>query len=136
MTDSFLLQMDILMTKLVEFMDGGRTFVCRAESSPATPGTLWWWMSVSGESSRYAAFRFHSGDTAPTLRPRILAYYAQLLADRERPPIHRQHWSERRAAQKALEGEGSTANPGTLQPRAASAEMSDDLPAGRLPATA
>lgn len=86
---------------LIEFKDGDRTFVCRAESSPATPGTLWWWMSVTGESSRHAVFRAESGDTERKLRPRILAYYAQLLADRARPPVVRPHWGQRRAAANA-----------------------------------
>jgi hypothetical protein len=94
--------MDPLM-KLMEFTDGDRTFVCRAESSPATPGTLWWWMSVSGESSRYAMFRAEAGDTERKLRPRILACYAQLLADRARPPVVRQHWAQRRAAANAAQ---------------------------------
>jgi hypothetical protein len=83
--------------KLMEFQEGNRTFVCRAESSPATPGTLWWWISVTGESSRYAAFRAESGDTEQKLRPRILAYYEQMRADRARPFVPRQHWSQRRA---------------------------------------
>ena len=88
--------------KLMEFQEGSRTFVCRAESSPATPGTLWWWISVSGESSRYAAFRAERGDTEQKLRPRILAYYAQLLADRARPFAPRQHWSQRRSESSAV----------------------------------
>lgn len=98
--------------KPMEFNDGGRTFSCRAESSPATPDTLWWWMSVTGESSRYAAFRVESGDTERKLRPRILAYYAQLLADRARPPIVKQHWAQRRAADNALK----SATPGAANP--------------------
>lgn len=76
----------------VEFQDGGRTFTCEAGSSPATPGTLWWWVTISGEGQRYAAFRTQPGDTPASLRPRVLAYYAKLLADRERPrltPAHR-----------------------------------------------
>jgi hypothetical protein len=92
--------------KLMEFQDGNRMFVCRAESSPATPGTLWWWISVTGESSRYAAFRAEPGDTERRLRPRILAYYEQMLADRARPPIVRQHWAQRRTA--ANGGESGT----------------------------
>lgn len=87
--------------KLMEFTDDNRIFVCRAESSPATPGTLWWWISVTGESSRYAAFRAESDDTAKGLRPRVLAYYQQMLADRARPPVVRQHWAQRRAALSA-----------------------------------
>lgn len=95
--------------KLLEFKDGDRTFVCRAESSPATPGTLWWWISVSGESSRYAAFRAERDDTEQKLRPRILAYYAQVLADRARPPMVREHWAKRRAAATGAETAGATA---------------------------
>lgn len=85
----------------VEFQDGERTFTCRAASSPATPGTVWWWVSVTGESQRYAAFRAEASDTPPNLRTRILAYYAQLLADRERPREIRPHWTNRRPVKKA-----------------------------------
>ena len=101
MTDAILFRLETQM-KRMEFTDGDRTFTCRAETSPATPGMLWWWMSVTGESSRYAAFPTEASDTAPTLRPRILAYYEQLLACRARPPITRQHWSQRRAAAPAI----------------------------------
>lgn len=89
---------------MMEFKDGDRTFICRAESSPATPGTLWWWVSVTGELSRYAAFRAESSDTERKLRPRILAYYGQLLADRARPANIRQHWAQRRSPANAPEG--------------------------------
>lgn len=85
----------------VEFQDGERKFTCRRASSPATPGTVWWWVSVTGESQRYAAFRAEAGDTPPNLQPRILAYYAQLLADRERPREIRPHWTNRRPVKKA-----------------------------------
>ena len=78
-----------------EFEEGERTFTCRAASSPATPDTVWWWISVTGESQRYAAFRVQAGDTLPNLRPRVLEYYAQLLADRERPREIRPHWTRR-----------------------------------------
>jgi hypothetical protein len=61
-------------------------------------------MSVTGEASRYAAFRAEAKDTAAKLRPRILAYYAQLLADRARPPMIRQHWTHRRPAAPVVEG--------------------------------
>jgi hypothetical protein len=71
------------------------TLTCRQASSPATPGTLWWWVQASGESQRYAAFRTESGDTLDNVRPRLVAYYDQLLADRARPREIRQHWSQR-----------------------------------------
>ena len=82
----------------VQFQDSGRTFTCEAASSPATPGTLWWWVSITGEAQRYAAFRTEPDDTPASLRPRVLAYYAKVLADRERPRITHQSWAQRRNA--------------------------------------
>jgi hypothetical protein len=103
--------------KRMEFTDGDRTFKCSAETSPGTPGMFWWWMSVTGESARYAAFRTEVGDTAPTLRPRILAYYEQLLAIRARPALTRQHWSQRRAATPATAVADLAIDPAaTIQP--------------------
>jgi hypothetical protein len=89
--------------KSIEFEDDGRTFTCNAASSPATPGTTWWWVSITGETQRYAAFRVEAGDTAPNLRPRILAYYAQLLADRARPREIRTGWGRGRPPAKKEE---------------------------------
>jgi hypothetical protein len=70
---------------LVEFQDGERSFVCRADSSPATPGTRWWWVSISGESQRYAAFRTETSDTERNVKTRVIAYYENLLVERARP---------------------------------------------------
>jgi hypothetical protein len=36
-------------------------------SSPATPGTNWWWLEVTGENQRYAAFRTEPTDTPENL---------------------------------------------------------------------
>ena len=80
----------------MQFDDVGRTFTCEPGPSPATPGVLWWWVTVSGESYRYAAFRVEPTDTPGSVKPRILAYYAQLLADRARPPLTRPTWAQRR----------------------------------------
>ena len=77
----------------LEFEEEGRTLTCRTGPSPATPGTNWWWLQVSGEAQRYAAFRAEPGDNAKNLPPRIKAYYAQLLADRARPREVRPQWS-------------------------------------------
>jgi hypothetical protein len=90
---------DEVLMKEMEFTHGDRTFTCRAEGSAASPGTLWWWITVSGESSRYAAFRAEAGDTARSLQPRIIAYYEELLAARARPAVTRSHWSQKRQAQ-------------------------------------
>ena len=85
----------------LQFDDAGRTFTCEPRSSPATPDTLWWWVTISGESQRYAAFRVEATDTAASVRPRILTYYAQLLSDRERPRLVRPTWANRKPADKA-----------------------------------
>ena len=82
----------------LQFEDEGRTLTCRSGPSPATPGVNWWWLEVTGESQRYAAFRAESSDTADNLSPRIIAYYTQLLADRARPREFRQPWSKPAAA--------------------------------------
>jgi hypothetical protein len=88
------------MTEM-EFTHGERRFTCRAEGSAASPATLWWWINVTGEPARYAAFRVEAGDTAQSLRPRIIAYYEELLAVRARPPVSRAHWSQNRRSQAA-----------------------------------
>jgi hypothetical protein len=85
----------------VEFQDGERTFRCEAATSPATPDTKWWWVSVTGESQRYAAFRTEPTDTQANLRERVIAYYTQLLVDRDRPREIRAHWAQRRSGQQA-----------------------------------
>jgi len=81
-----------------QFSEGGRTFTCDRGSSPATPDTLWWWVNVSGDSNRYAAFVSKPTDTQRSVRPRVIAYYEQLLADRARPPAPRSAWGRRPAA--------------------------------------
>ena len=80
----------------LQFQDGDLTFTCTASSSPATPGTLWWWVSVSGELQRWAAFRTQPDDTPANVAPRVAAYYAQVLVDRARPRTVGS-WSQRRA---------------------------------------
>ncbi|HWH51364.1 MAG TPA: hypothetical protein VN651_07460 [Gemmatimonadaceae bacterium] len=89
--------------KLLEFTDGDRAFRCEAASSPATPGTTWWWITISGESQRYAAFRTEPGDKPVNLTPRVIAYYTKLLEDRARPREIRTGWGQRRAAPKSEE---------------------------------
>jgi len=90
----------------LDFQDEGRTFTCLAESSPATPGVRWWWVRVSGDAQRYAAFRTRPDDTAASVQPRILAYYTQLLVERARPREIRSSWG-RRPANNAGDATGS-----------------------------
>jgi hypothetical protein len=82
----------------LQFENDGRTLTCRSASSPATPGTNWWWLEVTGETQRYAAFRTEPTDTPDNLRPRLVAHYANLLAERERPRVFRPHWTRRAPA--------------------------------------
>ena len=87
--------------KGMQFDDVGRTFTCEPGPSPATPGVLWWWITVSGESHRYAAFRVEDTDTPSSLKPRVLTYYAKILADRARPAVTRPTWAQRKPAAQA-----------------------------------
>jgi hypothetical protein len=82
----------------MEFENEGRTLTCRSASSPATPGIDWWFYAVTGESSRFAAFFTAKTDTPENLKPRILAAYAKVLADRARPQEFRPRWSRPAAA--------------------------------------
>ena len=77
----------------ITFEDNGRTFSCRTETSPATPGVMWWWIAVSGDDNRYAGFRMASNDTPASVKQRVVRYYDEVLAIRARPRITRPHWT-------------------------------------------
>jgi hypothetical protein len=94
-----------------EFVEDGRTFTCERDSSPATPGTQWWWLRVSGDSLRYAAFTSKPSDTQAQVKPRMIAYYTQILADRARPPAPRSPWGRRPAAPAPGAPAAETATP-------------------------
>ena len=89
----------------IEFEDNGRKFTCRSASSPATPGTTWWWLDVTGETQRYATFRTEPTDTPQSLRTRMIAHYENLLVDRARPREFRTGWSRRAPTAKPADGE-------------------------------
>lgn len=74
------------------FEEEGRTFTCEAAASRATPDTIWWWVSVTGDGQRYAAFHKAKGDTPASVKSRIITYYQKVLADRARPPLPRPTW--------------------------------------------
>jgi hypothetical protein len=81
-----------------EFTNSDRVFKCERGPSAATPDIQWWWVKVSNDNNRYAAFHSKPGDSRGNLEPRIIAYYEQLLADRARPPAPRVGWGGRRPA--------------------------------------
>jgi hypothetical protein len=88
------------MMNQLTFEDEGRKFVCETASSRATPDIIWWWVTVSGDGQRYAAFHKSKGDTALSVKARIIAYYEKVLADRARPPEPRATWLQRRNEQQ------------------------------------
>jgi len=94
----------------VQFEDNGRTLTCRRASSPATPGTTWWWLEVSGDAQRYAAFGVEPSDTPENVRTRMLAWHAQMLIERARPREVRQRWG--RPAGQAPAGQAPAAPQG------------------------
>jgi hypothetical protein len=82
----------------LRFEDGGRIFDGRVErrrtARRAAPPQgrpdesregAWWWFRVSGDAQRYAPFHSAADDTAASVRSRIVAYYADLLARRAQP---------------------------------------------------
>ena len=87
--------------KQLTFEDAGRTYNCETASSRATPDIVWWWITVSGDGQRYAAFPRSKGDTPASVKASVIAYYEKLLADRARPPEPRATWLQRRNDAKA-----------------------------------
>jgi len=53
----------------------------------------------SGDSNRYAPFEAAAGDTKESVRTRVLAHYAYVLATKARPLIQRPPWNKPRPAQ-------------------------------------
>ena len=76
------------------FVDAGRTFRCRVESSRPEAGDAWWWFDVSTERhQRHAPFRAEASDTAVGVQARVVSYYDELLARRAAPSAGR--WNNR-----------------------------------------
>ena len=68
------------------FVDAGRTFTCRVESSRPDAGDAWWWFDVSTErDERHAPFRADASDTTRGVQARVVSYYDELLAHRAAP---------------------------------------------------
>jgi hypothetical protein len=79
--------------KEFEFVDEGRTFFCSVEVPRQQGMAPWWWFRLDSESTtRHAPFEASPSDTRQSVRTRILAYYAELLAIRARPAHQRPVW--------------------------------------------
>ena len=76
-----------------QFVDGERTFFCSVEVPSREGMAPWWWFRVdSSGNTRYAPFEARSNDTTESVRKRIIAYYAELLAIQARPAYQKPPW--------------------------------------------
>ena len=81
-----------------QFDHGGRTYTCSVRSSRLRAADAWWWFEVSGDRQRYAPFRAAAGDTSPSVRERVVAYYEDFLARRAAPTLRGGHFGRRAPA--------------------------------------
>ena len=89
------------------FIENERTYTCVREGLRGAHDDPWWWFSVSSDDRhRYAPFRAEPGDTEATVRPRVVAYYEDLLVRRSAPAEPR--WRGR--------GQGNGAKPAAAAP--------------------
>lgn len=84
-----------------EFEEGGRTYSCCLEGPGKGNADAWWWFSVSSatDRQRYAPFRAEPGDTPAKVRPRIVAWYEEMLVKRAAPSVP--HWRRERPQPQA-----------------------------------
>jgi hypothetical protein len=76
-----------------EFVDEGRRFFCSVEVPRQEGMAPWWWFRLdTAETTRYAPFEASARDTKQSVRSRIVAYYAELLAIEARPAHQRPAW--------------------------------------------
>jgi hypothetical protein len=93
------------MPREFEFVDSGRKFICSVEVPSRTGMTPWWWFRVDGgESTRHAPFEASPADTEQSVKARIIAYYAQLLAIQARPAYQKPAWRKPERPAGAVEG--------------------------------
>jgi hypothetical protein len=87
----------------LEFEDGGKTYACRIDDAPGARLTGWWWFTVSGDGHKYAPFRAEPGDTAASVKSRIVAYYTNHQERRANPTVGRPGWGRRPGATPAAD---------------------------------
>jgi hypothetical protein len=91
--------------KEFEFVEAGQTFYCSVETPRLEGMAPWWWFRLdSSGSTRYAPFEASASDTEQSVRRRIIAYYAELLAIQARPAYQRPAWRKPEPAGTAAPG--------------------------------
>ena len=100
------------------FIENERTYTCVREGLRGVQDDPWWWFSVSSDDRhRYAPFRAEPGDTEASVRPRVVAYYEDLLVRRAAPAEPR--WRGR--------GQGNGAKPAVVAAPTAPEVVADEL---------
>jgi hypothetical protein len=85
-----------------EFVDQGRTFYCSVEVPSLAGMKPWWWFRLdTGGSTRYAPFEASPNDTEQSVKTRVIAYYAEVLAIAARPAYQRPVWQKPKPAAPA-----------------------------------
>lgn len=76
-----------------DFEDNGRTFFCTVEAPRHAGMPPWWWFRLdNSDSTRYAPFEALATDTKQSVKKRVIAYYAEVLAIKARPVHQRPTW--------------------------------------------
>ena len=105
--------------KEFQFVEAGQTFYCSVETPRLEGMAPWWWFRLdSSGSTRYAPFEASASDTEQSVRRRIIAYYAELLAIQARPAYQRPAW--RKPEPAAAGAPGAAATNGVVQEAPAS----------------
>ena len=88
------------MIKAFEFEDQGHRFFCATEAPRHVGCQTWWWFTLDNDkTTRYAPFEERADDTQESVQERVIAYYAELLAIKARPPRDRTFWRKPQQAQ-------------------------------------
>ncbi|MEP6551031.1 MAG: hypothetical protein ABJB95_07600 [Gemmatimonadales bacterium] len=96
-------------TREFQFEDSGRTFFCSVESPGQQGMPPWWWFRLDKEgTTRYAPFEASASDTNKSVKARIIAYYAELLAIEARPAYQRPAWTKPQKPAADLSGAATT----------------------------
>ncbi len=110
--------------KEFQFVEAGQTFYCSVETPRLEGMAPWWWFRLdSSGSTRYAPFEASASDTEQSVRRRIIAYYAELLAIQARPAYQRPAWRKPEPAATAGAPGAATTN-GAAQEAPASPAVS------------
>ncbi len=83
------------MIKDFEFEDAGIKFSCTVEAPSREGMPPWWFFQLDTRgSNRYAPFAASPSDTRESVKKRIIAYYAEMLATEARPAYQRPSWNK------------------------------------------